>query len=48
LTGGSLVTKVLCFLAVEVLMLFALMVALLAPLLPLFLIVQLLERLMLR
>ena len=46
MTGTSLVTKVLCFLAVEALMLFALMVVLLAPLLPLFLIVQTLERLM--
>jgi hypothetical protein len=46
LTGSSFFTKVLCFLAVEVLMLFALMVVLLAPIYPLFLIVQLLERLM--
>ena len=45
MTGSSIFTKVLCFLAVEALMLFALMVVLLAPIYPLFLILQLAERL---
>lgn len=40
-----MLTKVLCFLAVEALMLFALTVVLLAPLYPLYLLLQLADRL---
>jgi hypothetical protein len=48
LTGFSIFTKLLCFLAVEALMLFAMMVVMLAPIYPLFLILQTAERLLTR